>query len=143
MLNYFRGGDLDGKAYALSTLLDHQYLMDGYRWTSEVIISKVTGASARVWRHETLDDAEKAIAEIDRKLDLEVQKQEVRNGPTIAERRDRLGISRSRLAELAGHGMTHAKIMRIEQDGVRTTDEERAIVNGALDQIENQVEASR
>jgi hypothetical protein len=140
MLNYFRGGDLDGKAYALSTLLDHQYLMDGYRWTSEVIISKVTGASARVWRHDSLNDA---VAAVDQgRDDLVTEKQEVRNGPTIAERRDRLGISRSRLAELAGHGMTHAKIMRIEQDGVRTTDEERAIVNGALDQIENQV-ASR
>jgi hypothetical protein len=133
MLNYFRGGDLDGRAYATSTLLDHQELMEGYRWTSEVIVSKITNATARVWRHESIYGEYPLITD---RADLETRKQEDRKPmPTILERREALGVSRQRVADVAGNGMTHAKVWRIEHDGPRTTDEEREIIYDALDQI--------
>jgi hypothetical protein len=149
MINVFVGGDLDKKVYALSTILDHLFMIDGYRWTLEVIIIKIPkprsdewrSVSARVWRHESVSDDIPAIDQ-DRK-DVAIERQDAREGPTIAERREKLGVSRARLAELAGNDMTHAKIQRIEQDGVRTTAEERAIVNAALDQLEASLETAQ
>ena len=139
MLNYFRGGELDGKAYATSTLLEHQELMDGYRWTSEVITSKITGATARVWRHHDLDEFEVYTPNQDQD-DLVTERQEERPMPTIEERRIELGVSRQKLADEAG--MTHAKIYRIGHDGVRTTEEERRVVNEALDRIQAKRESA-
>lgn len=133
MLNYFLGGELDGKAYALTTLLEHQEIMEGYSWTPEVITSKITGATARVWRHQSLDSDVEYDLYGDRE-DLTTERQEERPMPSIEERRKGLGISRQKLADAAG--LTHAKIYRIEHDGVRTTEDERKIVNDALDRVE-------
>lgn len=52
MLNFFRGGHLDGLAYATADLLQPSALplrVDRYRWTPETITSERTGATARVW----------------------------------------------------------------------------------------------
>lgn len=129
MLNYFVGGPLSGNAYATSTVLDHQDLMEGYHWTPEVVTSQKTGQTARVWKHDSHE------AEQDqRDADLVTTTQEERPMATIAERRKGLKLSRQRLADLAG--LSHSKIWRIENDGARTTDEERAAVNNALSKFE-------
>jgi hypothetical protein len=135
MLNYFRGGEQDGKAYATSTLLDHQYLMEGYSWTPEVIISKKTGDTARVWRHASLPSDLATVIDQDRH-DLVTIKQDDRRMPTMEKRRKALKISREKLAEMVG--MSHAQIQRIESNGVRTTDEERQRIYDALDQLEGE-----
>jgi len=52
VLNFFRGGHLDGQAYLTSDLLHTNALplrVHEYDWTPEVIVSEKTGASARVW----------------------------------------------------------------------------------------------
>lgn len=57
MLNFLRGGPLDGSAYATSTLLDRSQghiPIEEYRWTPEVAISQTTHATARVWVHESI-----------------------------------------------------------------------------------------
>lgn len=133
MLNFFRGGDLDGKAYATSTLLDHQYLIAEYRWTPDVIISKKTGDTARVWLHESIPDDVEIVIDQDRH-DLKTVRQKDRPMQTMERRRKALKMSRERLAELVG--MSHAQIQRIESNGVRTTDEERRRIYDVLDRLE-------
>ena len=133
MLNFFRGGDLDGKAYATSTLLDHRDLMVGYRWTPEVLTSQATGATARVWKHESVSDGAVATAPQDQS-DLVTTTQEERPMATLADRRTKLKISRTVLAEEAG--LTHSKIYRIEQENGKTTKEEIKQVSDALDRLE-------
>lgn len=52
VLNFFRGGHLDGLAYKTSDLLAKESLplrVHEYDWTPEVITSEKTGAQARVW----------------------------------------------------------------------------------------------
>lgn len=133
MLNFFRGGDLDGKAYATSTLLDHQYLIEGYRWVPEVIISKTTQDTARVWLHESLPDGTPIVIDQDQH-DLVTVKQEDNGVATLERRRKALKLSREKLGELTG--LTHAQIQRIEANGVRTTDSERQLIIDMLDQLE-------
>lgn len=134
MLNYFRGGPLDGYAYATSTLLERQDLMEGYRWVPKVIVSKKNDDTARVWLHETLRDDVVIVTDHERH-DLVTIEQEDRRMPTMVKRRKDLKLSRERLAELVG--MTSAQVQRIESNGVRTTEEERNRVYGALDQLES------
>ena len=130
MLNYFKGGDLDGRAYATSTLLDHQYLMEGYNWSPDVMISdKVPGATARVWLYQ--DETDRAIAAIDHELDKTMTQ--------LEERRKSLGVSRALVADQAG--LTLGVLTRIEHGGPRTKPDEIKIVNDALDQIEAKSQA--
>ena len=133
MLNYFEGGDQDGKAYTTSILLDHQYLMEGYNWTPKVMISeKVPGATARVWLYQ--DETDRTIAAIDHELDKTMTQ--------LEERRKALGVSRALVADQAG--LTLGVLTRIEHGGPRTKPAEIKIVNDALDQIEakSQVQVS-
>jgi transcriptional regulator with XRE-family HTH domain len=54
MLNYFRGGPIDGAAYDTQTLVSTAATVlpvAEYHWTPEVITSQATGASARVWAY--------------------------------------------------------------------------------------------
>lgn len=52
VLNFFRGGPLDGLAYKTSDLLTpaaSSLHVNEYDWTPETITSEKTGATARVW----------------------------------------------------------------------------------------------
>lgn len=52
VLNFFRGGHLDGQAYKTSVLLTPAALplrVHEYSWTPEIITSEKTGSTARVW----------------------------------------------------------------------------------------------
>lgn len=58
VLNYFRGGHLDGQVYKTSDLIHANAIplkISEYDWTPEVIVSQRTGESARVWVHRGLD----------------------------------------------------------------------------------------
>ena len=134
MLNFFRGGPIDGYAYPTSTLFRRQDLMAGYRWVPKVIISKKNDDTARVWLHESLPDDAVIVVDQDRH-DLLTIEQEDRRMPTIERRRKDLKLSREALGDLTG--LTHAQIQRIEQDGPRTTDDERRRVNDVLDRLED------
>lgn len=53
----FKGGPLDGNAYETKTLLGLESLnlpILEYVWTSEKITSERTGATAQVWRHQSI-----------------------------------------------------------------------------------------
>jgi hypothetical protein len=135
LLNFFQGGALDQRAYATSTLLDHQELMEGYRWTPEVLTSQNTGATARVWKHESVLDGQVAADAAQDQSDLVSTQQEERPMATLADRRKKLKISREVLAQEAG--LTHSKVWRIEQEDGRTKPEEIKIVSDALDRLES------
>ena len=131
MINFFRGGSLDGSAYATSSLLDHPSLMDGYHWTPEVMVSQKTGATARVWEHESLGSDPLAEAQSSGSAAPQGEDGEM---SSLKERREALKVSRAKVAEEAG--LTSAKIYRIETGGKRTTDEEVQQVSDALGRLE-------
>jgi hypothetical protein len=133
MLNFFRGGPIDGFAYATSTLLARQDLMEGYRWISKVIVSKKNDDTARVWLYQDLPDDVEIVLDHDRH-DLVTIEQEDRRMPTMEKRRTELRLSRDKLAELAG--LKGSQISRIERNGPRTTDQERQAINDVLDRLE-------
>jgi DNA-binding XRE family transcriptional regulator len=133
MLNFFRGGPIDGYAYDTSTLLQYQDLVLEYRWVPKVIISKKNDDTARVWLHDSLPDDAVIVVDQDRH-DLLTIEQEDRRVPTIEKRRKELKLSREGLGDLVG--MTHAQIQRIEQGGPRTTDAERRQIEDVLDRLE-------
>lgn len=133
MLNFFQGGPLDSNAYATSTLLDHQHLMEEYRWTPEVLTSQTTGATARVWKHASVKDSDVAADQPQDRDDLVSTTQEERPMATIADRRKQLKISRAVLANEAG--LTHSKVYRIEQEDGKTTPDEIKTVSEALDRL--------
>jgi hypothetical protein len=133
MLLFFRGGPMDGYAYAMSTVLEHPELVEGYRWIPKMIVSKKNDDTARVWLHESLPDDAEIVLDHERH-DLVTIEQEDRAMPTMEKRRRDLKLSRERLGELAG--LTPAQVQRIESNGVRTTDEERRSINDVLDRLE-------
>ena len=133
MLMFFRGGPIDGYAYAMSTLLERQDLMEGYRWTPKVIVSKKNNDTARVWLHESLPDDAEIVVDHDRH-DLVTIEQEDRRMPTIERRRKDLKLSREKLGELVG--LTQSQIQRIEASGPRSTDDELRKINDVLDRLE-------
>jgi DNA-binding XRE family transcriptional regulator len=148
VLNYFMGGPLDGYVYETSMLLasptqvGHLPLLE-YNWTPEIKTSEATGKIARVWQHGSLF-IPGSVAEVAPRVLRQPPKGPGSPRPTnhpegafmsdLKDRRVALGLSRSKLADAAG--ITQAKLYRIENEGKRTTDEEKAVVSAALDQLE-------
>gem|GEM_PF-5423117 len=157
MLNFFRGGPLDGAAYQTSTMLDASEGELGwtnqlaeYVWTPDVIVSDKTGSSARVWVHNTQvppDLAEK-LRQTARKTPAAspsgnaakagssgpAQHDEENRMATLEDRRKSLKLSRKQVATQAD--ITESKVYRIEKEGAKTTDEEKTAVSEALDALE-------
>lgn len=137
MLNFFRGGPLDGSAYDTSTLLNTPDVpITRYKWTSEVIESKVTGRSARVWIFdESLEEkTSKPAGAIKQERGTEMSE------TNLAERRTAAKVSRSKLSEVSG--LTQAKIARIERGSTKTTDEETKAYNDGLAKLEQAAAAA-
>lgn len=103
MLNFFRGGPIDGYAYETAVLLSHDALtipsLERYRWTPEIVVSQKTGARARVW---VFDGAQTEPA----------QPEFVPEGNQYLTRRKALKLSRGELAELSG--VNTSQITRLE-----------------------------
>lgn len=153
MLNFFRGGPLDGLAYTTSTLLDTssesstqwaKQLLD-YTWTPEVILSPTTGASARVWVHASIPCVPERVPPKSSAVTGSPSPAPTKKGNNVAkkddavltpleERRKAGGFSRNQVAQQAG--ITVSKVYRIEKGGQRTTEEEIAAVTTALDELE-------
>ena len=151
MLNFFRGGPMDGTAYKTTDLLTHEALalpVIEYKWTPEVIVSETTGASARVWVHHAIangteeeeqssnpavhpsDDGGSDIAH-----DVTGGHMSTKSTATLEDRRKSLKLSRGQVAKQSG--LTEAKVYRIEKgDSPRTTQEETDAVIAALDALE-------
>jgi hypothetical protein len=164
MLNFFRGGPLDGTAYSTNQLLsvpinthpEFAASIAEYRWTPEVVISPKTGASARVWLHQSIAPApappRTPVKKVAGGQPIPAPAQEgtdnmapkksaaVPPPPPVAvdedlhARRVAGGFSRNQVAEAAG--LTSPKIGRIEKGGGRTTPEEMAQVAAALAKLE-------
>jgi len=150
VLNYFKGGPLDGRAYLTAQLLSRGAMslpIIEYSWTPDTVTSQKTGATARVWIHKDSATAEQGAAEAVEETassqgDADAGETPHHGGNThmsntgtsLRERRDALKISRPQFAEKLGS--TPSKVYRIETDGKRTTDEERAAYAALLDQLE-------
>lgn len=151
MLNFFRGGPLDGTAYTTSTLLDGSQGGPGwtaqlaeYKWTPEVVVSEKTGASARVWVHHTLAPADPmpqpavstqaAAGPSSAAPSEEGATMAKKNEQTLEDRRKAGGFSRNQVAEASG--LTVSKVYRIEKGGARTTEEEVATLTAGLEKLE-------
>lgn len=139
MLNFFRGGPLDGYAYETSTIIETPQHNAGaipiteYRWTPEVITSAITGKRARVWLHKLLDAGEPAAMEDEEEPQVTDKGEEKMD---LLETRKSLGLSRAALAKESG--VSQAKIYRIENGGPRTTDEERDQLAGHLTRLQSE-----
>lgn len=151
MLNFFRGGPLDGTAYTTSTLLDGSQGGPGwtaqlaeYKWTPEVVVSEKTGASARVWVHKSQAPADPmpqpavstqaAAGQSSPAPNEEGATMAKKNEQTLEDRRKAGGFSRNQVAEATG--LTVSKVYRIEKGGARTTEEETAQLVAGLDKLE-------
>lgn len=151
MLNFFKGGPMDGSAYETQTLLEAaagSLPVIEYKWTPEVVTSSTTGASARVWLHTSLANDASSVAVVppadDARSDdgSSVAVADVTGGHSMSkknevnleERRKALKLSRGQVATQSG--LTQAKVYRIEKGGARTTEEETAAVTAALDALE-------
>lgn len=148
MLNFFKGGPIDGCAYETSVLLGTDALaipVTEYAWTPEVVTSATTGASARVWVHQTLANGS-AASELSSNAAVlpsngggSTAANDVTGGhsimgeATLEERRKALKLSRKQVAAAAD--LTEAKVYRIEKGGARTTEEETAQLSAALDKL--------
>ena len=170
VLNFFRGGPLDGYAYETTTLIEEAGAgipITEYVWTPELITSQTTGKQARVWAHKTTVGAAQAgavnhgpVVPAAPAEPQDVSSQPAADDSTIVtpgepvedstggtemaakkaaatanleDRRKELGFSRAQVAEASG--LTQAKVYRIEKGTGKTTDEERAQVSAALDQL--------
>jgi DNA-binding transcriptional regulator YiaG len=152
VLNYFKGGPMDGRAYLTAALLSRgamQLPIPEYRWTPDTITSQKTGAVARVWVHQSVDTSADvqgaATSEEPVAAPVATDTGETQHnggtpsmsnitGASLRERRDALKISRPQLAEKLG--TTPSKLYRIEADGARTTAEEKAAVDQLLTSLE-------
>lgn len=138
LLNLFKGGPLDGKAYETTVLLTAKGLpeLGEYVWTPEKVTSQSTGRVARVWNHRTVPVVavvEQPVRPAEKK-ERNTMSQEVVETDLLV-RRKALGLSRKKLAELVG--TTEAKVWRIETGGTRTTEEEKLAYASGLDSFEN------
>lgn len=162
VLNFFKGGPLDGKAYSTSALLDATdpghvawvtQLLE-YQWTPDVVVSPKTGMSARVWLHSSLapvlqvnETAQAPVsasaaagppspASSEEGNEMAAKKKtEAAPTGTLEDRRKTGGFSRNQVADKAG--LSVAVVYRVEK-GVsgKTTAEETAAVTSALDALE-------
>lgn len=144
MLNYFRGGPIDGTAYETSTLLapvsEGSIPITEYKWTPEVITSEKTGRTARVWLHKSMADTYVPPAEEPAAPSAsgDAAAPDQPAAPTaeagtldLAEFRKRLKLSRKQVAQMTG--LSEAKVARIESGSARTTDDELGQVREALE----------
>lgn len=156
MLNYFRGGPLDGTAYSTETMLDAEAGGPGwtaqlaeYKWTPDIIISEKTGASARVWLHQSLAPAEEpapetpdpqaegqATADVGPTESATHEEVAIMAEQTLEDRRKALKLSRKQVSVKSG--VSEAKVARIEKQGERTTEEEIKTLSDALDALEKE-----
>lgn len=147
MLNFFRGGPLDGHAYETRTLLESAHGREEwssqvaqYKWTPEVIVSQKTGASARVWVHGpmaaqiTAPQPAATVAPGGGSSAPSTYEGADMAEQNLEDRRKAGGFSRNQVAEAAG--LTVAKVYRIEKASARTTEEETAQLVAALDKLE-------
>ena len=157
MLNFFRGGPLDGSAYATSTLLDNTQgglgftaQLASYKWTPEVIVSDKTGMSARVWVHESLPAAKKTASArpapspaaagpsgpVLNQEGAEMAKKEM----SYEDRRKAGGFSRNQVAEASG--LSVSVVYRVEKgESKKTTEEEVAALVAGLEKLEAETPA--
>lgn len=144
MLNLFLDGPRDGKAYATSTLIEEQSLMEGYHWTPEVKTSPTTGASARVWRFGPRPDRQEEPPPPPREPSLSPDREDQpkKEKDTMAEAtttnelkdlRTAAKISRKQLSDVSG--LTQAKIARIETGSSRNTEEEIAAFTKGVESL--------
>ena len=140
MLNFFRGGPLDGNAYTTSTLLrrDQGPLpIEDYHWTPEVIVSEKTGASARVWTHKTLPAPQLAPGQPQHQHRQENNPMaDATSATDLENRRKAAKISRKQLSDKTG--LSQAVIYRVERgESKRTTDEETTTYLAGLAELES------
>lgn len=155
LLNYFRGGPIDNHAYETKQMYaisndGKRVPIENYRWTDEILVSPKTGARARVWAYIGDDKAVEIVSDVPSQStqssdsitrqatpsDEDHRPRERKTMTDLRQRRDELGVSRTKVAELMG--TTVPKVARIEDkaDSKKTTDEERAAFSAALDKLE-------
>ena len=156
MLNFFKGGPMDGSAYETKALMTTEALalpVAEYAWTPEVVTSAITGASARVWVHRSLGQGTEAAtvnanaAVHDNGEGGSDTEDDVAGGHIMAtkktvsllDRRLELKLSRQQVADKSG--VSNAQVSRIEKMGPRTTEEEIAKVSAGLDALEAELAA--
>ena len=152
MLNFFRGGPLDGSAYSTSTLLDGTQgetgfttMLSEYKWTPEVVVSQKTGASARVWVHRSLPVQEPVKQQADAGPTGAAPSQEgivsmaKKNEQSLEDRRKAGKFSRNQVAQASG--LTVSKVYGVEKNGARVTDDERAQYAEGLGKLEAEANA--
>jgi DNA-binding transcriptional regulator YiaG len=155
MLNFFRGGPLEGLVYDATTILNDARLLPfltSYEWTPELVTGS-TGRVARVWLHNNTisgtvnstpshgntapENRSKTMAKNEATTDETVAaapvEVEVADTEGLEAARNELKISRAKLAEAAG--LTVAQVWRIEKGGKRTTVEEATKLRDVLAQL--------
>lgn len=128
VLNFFRGGPMDGQAYETTVLLTPNAAalpLDAYRWSAEKIQSQVTGAFARVWLHDSIPMETPAPPPA-----------AVAGENNYMARRKALKLSRDALAELAG--TNSSQVWRLEKDMVLKPGTKEG-VDRALAQLETEL----
>lgn len=150
LLNYFRGGPLDGLAYETITLIESPHHIGHipiteYLWSEEIVTSDKTGRRARVWLHKSSVPEEAPAASstttVAGQASNESQNGEgkmpkntmVDSGNGLLDRRADLKLSRRIVAEQAG--ISQAQLATIEKGGARVKDEDVANVRAALDAL--------
>lgn len=144
MLNFFRGGSMDGNCYATNTLCEPDALalpITEYHWTPEVVVSAKTGAKARVWLHNSLRTPDKVDNVPGQSEAPETSSSTGGNNVSDIEtratglvaRRKELKLSRTPVSEASG--FTVAQVARIETGGKRTTAEELDKLEATLNSL--------
>lgn len=148
LLNFFKGGPIDGYAYDTLTLIQSpQHVghipITEYRWTEEIVTSEKTGRHARVWVHKSTPVMETTVVSTSgagqsspasQKEDTRMAKNIMKDsGNGLLDRRTELKLSRRVVADQAG--ITQAQLATIEKGGARVTDEDVANVRKALDAL--------
>lgn len=145
--NLFRGGPLDGSAYATETLTSGEFdffTNEGYclyHVTNELVTSEATGAKARVWEYRETPFAPGKNTTTRKKAVMtenaaaaettETETAVVTNG--LQDRRKALKLSRKQVSDHSG--ISQAKVARIEGGGKRTTQDEVDQLAKALDEL--------
>jgi hypothetical protein len=150
VVNIFSGGPLDGLAYTTSTLLrevEFHSLITQYRWTPETKVSSVTGRKARVWRHSLLTEPDTVTqgsttsptgGTITMTEQTTQESQATEPAPIdtsgLEAKREKLGVSRQKVADASDGRLTVAKVYRLERGaGKRTSADEVEAYEKALE----------
>lgn len=163
MLNFFRGGHLDGQAYETAQLLTYEAValrLEDYRWTYETKTSPTTGRKARVWEHKaSFPDSTAAKYNGPEAIAARATNPPVppvlaqpeqestnmaRGKKTVTERRTALGLGRDKLASRAG--ITTSQLWRVEQNDAggeyKLKEGTLESVTKALDELEAEAKAA-